>query len=129
MGTQLCPVAALLNLIAVRHNGNGPLFVHDDGFPLTQDQFIQMTKHALQLAKMETSGYSSHSFRIHVGAATAAAAAGVQPYLHQNAWPVVERVLSHVHLDSTKVSGLNLPPPGLSTNDSLARTQTTPLWY
>lgn len=77
-GTPLCPVTALLNFMAVRPRGNGPLFVHDDGSPLTRDQFVRMTKHALQLAKMETAGYSGHSFRI--GAATAAAAAGVPPY-------------------------------------------------
>ena len=74
-GTSLCPVSALLNFMAVRPQGEGPLFVHEDGSPLTRSHFVQLTKHALRLANMDATGYSGHSFRI--GAATAAAAAGV----------------------------------------------------
>ena len=77
-GTPLCPVAALLNFMAVRPQGDGPLFVLENSSPLTRDKFVRMTKFALQLANFDASAYSGHSFRI--GAATAAAAAGVPPY-------------------------------------------------
>ena len=77
-GTPLCPVSALLNFMAVRPQGEGPLFVHKDKSPLTRSQFVQLTKRALRLANVEAAGYSGHSFRI--GAATAAAAAGVPAY-------------------------------------------------
>ena len=74
-GTSLCPVSALLNFMAVRPPGEGPLFVYEDSSPLTRSRFVQLTKHALHLANVEASGYSGHSCRIK--AATAAAAAGV----------------------------------------------------
>ena len=69
------PVSALLNFMAVRPQGGGPLFVHEDSSPLTRSWFIQLTKCALELANTDATRYSGHSFR--VGAATAAAAAGV----------------------------------------------------
>ena len=77
-GTSLCPVSALLNLMAVRPQSEGPLFVHEDSSPLTRSRFVHLTKHALRLANIDATGYSGHSFRI--GAATAAAAAGIPAY-------------------------------------------------
>lgn len=77
-GTALCPVSAILNYLAVRPGGEGPLLVHADGSPLTRDQFVQKVKKALKIAKIDPSSYSGHSFRI--GAASAAAAAGVPAY-------------------------------------------------
>lgn len=77
-GTFLCPVSALLNFMAVRPQGKGPVFVHKDGSPLTQSHFTQLTKHAFCLANFDATRYSGHSFRIK--AATATAAAGVLAY-------------------------------------------------
>ena len=74
----LCPVSAILNYLAVRPGEQGPLLVHADGSPLTRDQFVQKIKKALRIAKIDPTSYSGHSFRI--GAATAAAAAGVPAY-------------------------------------------------
>ena len=74
----VCPVAAILDYLAIRPKGEGPLLVHADGSPLTRDQFVRAVKRALQAANIDSSLYSGHSFRI--GAATAAAAAGVPAY-------------------------------------------------
>ena len=73
--TALCPVMAILNYMAARSTGDGPLLVHRDGSPLTRDQFVRSVKRALTAANIDASAYSGHSFRI--GAATAAAAAGI----------------------------------------------------
>ena len=69
------PVAAILNYMAVHPRVDGFLLVHDDGSPLTRDQFVRLVKKALCSANIDDTGYSGHSFRI--GAATVAAAAGV----------------------------------------------------
>ena len=71
----LCPVLAYLS----RHPGpsSGPLLIHEDGQPLTRDQFVRLLKDALSICGIDCKGYSGHSFRI--GAATAAAQAGI-PY-------------------------------------------------
>ena len=77
-GVALCPVSAILNYLAVRPSGEGPLLVHADGSPLTRDQFVKKVKKALRLALVDPDPYSGHSFRI--GAASAAAAAGIPAY-------------------------------------------------
>ena len=77
-GTVLCPVAAILHYMAVRPKGEGPLLIHADGSPLTRAQFVFQVKKALQTAAIDSASYSGHSFRI--GAASAAAAAGVPAY-------------------------------------------------
>ena len=74
-GSHLCPVLAVLSFLALRSSQDGPLLVHEDGSPLTRDQFVRMVKKALSAANIDSSVYSGHSFRI--GAASAAAAAGV----------------------------------------------------
>lgn len=78
--SPICPVAGLLNYMAIRPKGNssGPLLVHADGSPLTRDQFVGMVKKTIHMARIDASGYSGHSFRI--GAASSAAAAGVPAY-------------------------------------------------
>ena len=78
-GSTLCPVLAMLSYLAVRPKLEGPLLVHLDGSPLTRDQFVRLVKRALTAASIDASAYSGHSFRI--GAASAAAAAGVPAYL------------------------------------------------
>ena len=74
-GTPLCPVKAVLRYLAVCPKTGGALLVHADGSPLLRDQFVKMVKKCLRTANIDDSDYSGHSFRI--GAATAAAAAGV----------------------------------------------------
>lgn len=78
--TSICPVAGLLQYMAVRPDSekSAPLLIHGNGTPLTRDQFCQMVKKTLHLANIDQSAYSGHSFRI--GAASAAAAAGVPAY-------------------------------------------------
>ena len=71
----LCPVASVLSFIARRRPSPGPLFMFEDGHPLSRDVFIGAVKKALTQAGINTSQYSGHSFRI--GAATAAAKAGI----------------------------------------------------
>ena len=74
-GSSLCPVSAILNYLAVRPQGAGPLLIWEDGTPLLREQFVHHVKRALNTAGIDESCYSGHSFRI--GAATAAAMAGV----------------------------------------------------
>ena len=78
--TPICPVLGLLSYIAIRPAGSSsaPLLIHADGSPLTRDQFVRMVKKTLRTANIDQAGYSGHSFRI--GAASAAAAAGVPAY-------------------------------------------------
>lgn len=79
-GTDLCPVAALLQYLEVRPRGSpGALFVHRNGTPLSRERLVGMVREALRAANVDQSHYSGHSFRI--GAATTAAKAGVPDYL------------------------------------------------
>ena len=72
-GTTLCPVSAILDYIALRPKGEGPLLLHADGSPLTRDQLVRMVKKTLHLAKIDASTYSGHSFRIRAAMVAAAA--------------------------------------------------------
>ena len=77
---QLCPVQAIENFLALRGSAFGPLFLWSDGSQLTSAHVNFYLRDIV--AKVGFSGnYSSHSFRI--GAATAAAAAGVPDHLIQ----------------------------------------------
>lgn len=78
-GAPLCPISALLKFLEVRGNQEGPLFVLQDGSPLSRDYLVRRMRQALSLAGIEQGSYSGHSFRI--GAATSAAAAGVPSHL------------------------------------------------
>ena len=80
-GKDLCPVIAILNYLAVRPPGPGPLLIWQDSLPLLRDQFVWRVKESLRSAGLNHSLYSGHSFRI--GAATSAAAAGVPTHLIQ----------------------------------------------
>lgn len=77
--SPLCPVTALLSYISKRGLSPGPLFKHGNNRPLTRDTFVQEVKSALGTAGYDSSCYAGHSFRI--GAATTAAAAGVEDCL------------------------------------------------
>ena len=77
---EICPVTALSNYLTRRpQRGQGPLFIHEDGSPLLKAQFVKKVKKALAHQNIDSSKYSGHSFRI--GAATAAAAAGVPDHM------------------------------------------------
>eukprot|EP00731_Ephydatia_muelleri_P001265 Em0001g1265a len=70
-GTELCPVAALLDYLCVRGPGEGPLFRFEDGRPLTRLRRVAAMRLALEKAGINQTDYCSHSFRIR--AATTAA--------------------------------------------------------
>ena len=83
-GKPLCPVVALLTYLAVRRGKEvdaGPLFRLKDGRPLTKPAFVERIKDVLSKAGLDGSKYAGHSFRI--GAATSAAAAGVEDSMIQ----------------------------------------------
>ena len=75
-GNELCPVTAILTYIAHRGNRPGAFFLSEEGRPLTKARFVAKVQAALQSAGTQFSNYTGHSFRI--GAATAAAQAGIQ---------------------------------------------------
>ena len=73
---DLCPVSALLAYVAVRPVVVGPLFAFKDGSFLTRDRLVEAVRSALQMAGVDASRFTGHSFRI--GAATFAAHIGIQ---------------------------------------------------
>ena len=75
-GSDLCPVAAVLDFLQVRGMSPGPLFLFEDGRPLTRQRFVVLVRDALRKARIDQSKYCGHSFRI--GAATTAAAKGME---------------------------------------------------
>ena len=74
-GCPLCPVSALLEYLVVRGSGPGPLFMFQDGMPLTRPGFVAKVKGTLTRAGIDSSHFSGHSFRS--GAATTAAERGI----------------------------------------------------
>lgn len=74
-GCELCPVTSMLAFLAIRHSSPGPLFVFQDGSPLSREGLVAALRQALDSVGISVSPFSGHSFRI--GAATAAAKAGV----------------------------------------------------
>ena len=80
-GEVLCPVAAVLGYLAIRPAHQGPLFVLEDGTPLSKTCLVNHLQEALRKAGINTANYTGHSFRI--GAASAAAQAGFSDSLIQ----------------------------------------------
>ena len=76
---DLCPVAALLQFVALRGPWHGPLFRFSDGRYLTRQNFVSRIRQALETLGLESSHYAGHSFRI--GAATTAAKANIEDSL------------------------------------------------
>ena len=74
-GSDLCPVAALLDYLSLRGDVAGPLFIQQNGLPLHWSLFVQKVQVALTATGLTGTNFNSHSFRI--GAATAAGVAGV----------------------------------------------------
>ena len=76
----ICVVNAVLAFLHRRGCGLGPLFIRENGQPLTRELLSTWLKRILGSAGVQCN-FSSHSFRI--GAATAAAQAGVPDHLIQ----------------------------------------------
>ena len=76
--TTPCPVTAMLHYLSVRPPPppptSGPLFLLENGAPLTRAALVIHLRTALAQAGVDASRYAGHSFRI--GAATAAAQVG-----------------------------------------------------
>jgi hypothetical protein len=77
-GGTVCPVKALLRYLAIRGPLPGPLFICNNGSPLTPTLVNFRLRSILHSAGL-TENYSSHSFRI--GAATSAAVSGMPDHL------------------------------------------------
>ncbi|XP_070597474.1 uncharacterized protein [Erythrolamprus reginae] len=71
---SVCPVAALRLYCGMRGSGQGYLFRHCDGTPLTRFQFWALVSRAMAQVGMDPAGYGTHSFRI--GAASSTALSG-----------------------------------------------------
>ena len=80
-GANICPVQAIIQYIAVRSPNPGPLFVTQEGSPLTRAMLVTRLHTALQQAGIPSGQYSGHSFRI--GAAITAAKNGMEDSLIQ----------------------------------------------
>lgn len=74
-GCALCPVAAVLDFVAERGSGAGPLFHWSNGVPLTRRRLNDELKLAVESTGSGSSHTSTHSLR--AGAASEAAAKGV----------------------------------------------------
>ena len=77
------PVTALLVYMANQPPSPGQLFIHDNGSPLTRSGLASAVHAALSEGDVDLSRYTGHSFRIHVGATTAASQAGLPDSLIQ----------------------------------------------
>ena len=73
-GNNICAVRALMNYLHHCGNNSGPLFLLQNGQPLSCDKFCTWFRDAMTRIG-ETRHYSGHSFRI--GSATTAAAVGI----------------------------------------------------
>ena len=79
--STICLVAAVLSYLAARSPSPEPLFIHQDGSPLTCSFLVAAVRAALSNSGRDLSRYNGHSFRI--GAVTAAAQAGLPDSLIQ----------------------------------------------
>ena len=78
-GTDICPVAAVLDYMTRRGSAVGPFYTYANGDYLSRERFVRDVRRALELAGLNCSLYCGHSFRI--GAATTAARQGIQDSL------------------------------------------------
>ena len=70
----LCPVVSLTNYLHLRRPGTGPLFIYQNGTPLSRSQLSSFLQTTLQSAGI-SGKFSGHSFRN--GAATTATRKGL----------------------------------------------------
>ena len=80
-GSYICPVAAVLSYLAIRPSSPSPLFIHEEGRPLSRTTLVSEVRLALQSTGWDISRFNGHSFRI--GAATTAASRGLSDSLIQ----------------------------------------------
>ena len=78
---HICPVRALTQYIGTRSSAPGPLFLLNNGTPLTRPYLVSHLQTALRQEGLDDTQYNGHSFRI--GAATTAAQQGVEDSLIQ----------------------------------------------
>ena len=74
--SPLCPVTAILKYIELRGDSPGPFFIDSSHKALSKQRFVKHIRETLNSIGLQQDQYAGHSFRI--GAATTAAAAGVQ---------------------------------------------------
>ena len=79
--SDLCPVTALIDYLALRPTTKGPMFAFEDGSYLSRSKLVQSLNCSLVAAGIDPQFYKGHSFRI--GAATTAATMGIQDSLIQ----------------------------------------------
>lgn len=70
-----CPIALLLDYLALRGNQPGAIFITQQGNPVTREVFAARLSEAIQFCGLNPTRYKSHSFRI--GAASYAAEKGM----------------------------------------------------
>ena len=80
-GSELCPVRAVLDYIAVRGTQLGAFFLSSSQRPVAKPWFVEESRHILSVIGLPQQQYAGHSFRI--GAATTAALAGVEDSMIQ----------------------------------------------
>ena len=61
---DICPVATAMACLAVRRDGEGPLFKFADGWYLTKERFTCRIREALVALGLRSEDYAGHSFRI-----------------------------------------------------------------
>lgn len=84
--SPLCPVKAMRSYLQLRGNNPGPLFLSEEGFPLSIMSFRSELAKAVRAANLSSWGITPHSSR--VGAATSAAALGIpeETIQHMGRW-------------------------------------------
>ena len=103
-GTNLFPVAALLDYLSVRVSGPGRLFVFTDGWTLSRQRFVDRVRDGLVKAGVDQTKFCGHSFRI--GTVTTAAAKGVEDCIIKAlGWWESLAYLRHVKLPREQLSG------------------------
>ena len=70
--TDLCPVTAILNYLAIHPATLGPMFIFEDGAYLSRQKLVQSFNRSLAATGIDPQFYKGHSFR--KGAATTASA-------------------------------------------------------
>ena len=68
-GDTLCPVAAVLSYHSVQPSGPGPLFMYQDGHPLSRVDLVAAVRQALAADGLDVSQSNGHSFQIGAAAA------------------------------------------------------------
>jgi site-specific recombinase XerD len=69
--SKACPVEAYLDYIKLRSSSKGPIFIKENGIPISRSEFTSILTSTLKFCKLDPDMYKGHSFRI--GAATHAA--------------------------------------------------------